>query len=284
MPGVNMPHKEQYWTEDQIVKLKELYSNTDSPLKLDVFAESIGKCKSNVCRKARQLGLKTNYSRSKGKLPIGQLSPGRKRRAELALMAPEEKKKDIHELLSYNAKQRIKEFGHPRDGKRVIRTCPACGVFFDVEASNPKTHCSMECARKELRPNRNTFSRGKSGRRADLSNQYFRSRYEANYARYLNLLIKNGEVVKWEYEPDTFWFEKIKRGVRSYTPDFKITFKGGAIEYHEVKGWDYPKGKTARKRMAKYYPKIKLVLIDAEFFKDARRKGWYKLIQGWETA
>ena len=129
----------------------------------------------------------------------------------------------------------------------------------------------------------NMYSRGKGGKRKDLGDVYFRSSYEANYARYLNFLIDNGEdIAKWEYEPSTFEFKSIKRGVRFYTPDFKITFKDGRTEYHEVKGWDYPSGVTARKRMVKYYPHIKLVLVGEEFFKTIRAQGFHRLIANWE--
>ena len=41
---------------------------------------------------------------------------------------------------------------------------------------------------------------------------YARSRWEANYARYLEWLRANGSIAKWEHEPETFWFEGIKRG------------------------------------------------------------------------
>jgi len=120
------------------------------------------------------------------------------------------------------------------------------------------------------------------GRRRDLGDKFFRSRWEANYARYLNWLITQKIVVSWEYEPDTFEFKNIKRGTRFYTPDFRITFADNSIEYHEVKGWDYPKGKTARKRFAKYYPKLKLILIDSDWFKAIKRQGIDKLIADWE--
>ena len=123
----------------------------------------------------------------------------------------------------------------------------------------------------------------KSGRRADLDDKYFRSSYESNYARYLNFLIANHQdILKWEYEVDHFEFEKIKHGTRMYTPDFKVYFQDGHIEYHEVKGWDYPRGITARKRFAKYYPHLKLILIDRDFFKAFHRQGGDRLIPGWE--
>ncbi len=120
------------------------------------------------------------------------------------------------------------------------------------------------------------------GRRRDLGDRYFRSRWEANYARYLNFLISHSHIASWEYEPDTFEFKGIKRGTRFYTPDFKVFDVDGSFEYHEVKGWDYPKGKTARKRFMKYYPQYKLILIDAEWFKAAKRQGLDKLVDNWE--
>lgn len=155
------------------------------------------------------------------------------------------------------------------------------GKFFEVQASKKRKYCSSLCAMRRERGNFN-FTRGKGGRRQDLGNIYFRSSYEANYARFLNLLVRLKEIKGWKFEPDTFWFEKIKRGVRSYTPDFKIFNNDNSIEYHEVKGWDYPRGKTARKRMAKYYPKVALKLVDEEFFKEIHRKHLDKMIPNWE--
>jgi len=103
-------------------------------------------------------------------------------------------------------------------------------------------------------------------------NIYFRSSWEPNYALYLDFLIKQKQIKKWEYEVDTFWFEKIRRGVRSYKPDFKIFNNDNTIEYHEVKGWMNPKSKTKIKRMAKYYPEIKLIIIDSKSYKDIKKK------------
>ena len=51
---------------------------------------------------------------------------------------------------------------------------------------------------------------------------YFRSKWEANYALYLDFLVERGEIASWEYEVDVFMFEEIKLGTRSYRPDFKI--------------------------------------------------------------
>ena len=261
------------WTEKEIEKLVELYSS-DGRIELAAFAKSINRNKANVCRKARQLGLKTTYHRIKTfeeRSPMVQARILRQRRTPEA----------VHEARSFKARERIKRYGHPR-GFRELRICPTCGRFFDVEHSNPKRYCNRECSYKRPR-SVNMYSRGKGGKRKDLGNVYFRSRYEANYARYLNfLMVKGNDIARWEYEPDTFEFSKIKRGIRFYTPDFKVTFKSGHIEYHEVKGWDYPRGVTARKRMAKYYPHIKLVLVGEEFFKAVRIQGFHRLIDNWE--
>lgn len=124
-------------------------------------------------------------------------------------------------------------------------------------------------------------ARSKGGKRADLGNQYFRSIWEANYARYLNWLIKQGVIKAWEYEPETFEFHRIRRGNRFYTPDFRITNNDGSQEYHEVKGYMDASSRTKLARMARYYPALKIVLIDAEAYAAiaAQVKG---LIPGWE--
>lgn len=124
--------------------------------------------------------------------------------------------------------------------------------------------------------------RSKAGKREDLGGLYVRSSWEANYCRYLNWLIKMGEIKSWEYEPDTFEFEKIKRGSRFYTPDFKIYENDGRIIYHEIKGWMDPKSKTKLKRMAKYYPEIKIILIDKDAYY-AIAKQVKNFIPHWET-
>lgn len=84
------------------------------------------------------------------------------------------------------------------------------------------------------------------GRREDL-NQFFRSNWESNVARWFNHQDK-----AWQYEPKVFSFldHGIKRGTVSYCPDFKV----GTL-WVEVKGFLDPKGKTAIKRFRRFYPK-----------------------------
>lgn len=126
------------------------------------------------------------------------------------------------------------------------------------------------------------YNRTAGGKRADLDNVYFRSSWEANYARFLNLIRNNGDIDRWEYEPHVFFFEAIKQGTRTYKPDFKVYLKNGSYEWHEVKGWMDNKSKTRLSRMAKYYPEEKIILIDESWFRSAYRKGLNKLIPHWE--
>lgn len=110
--------------------------------------------------------------------------------------------------------------------------------------------------------------------------KYYRSRWEANYARYLEWLKINGQIKEWSHEPKTFWFEKIRRGTKSYLPDFLVTENDGSEAYHEVKGWMDNRSKTKLKRMAKYYPEVKLVLIEAKVY-NAIKKSMSKVIPDW---
>lgn len=101
---------------------------------------------------------------------------------------------------------------------------------------------------------------------------YFRSKWEANYALYLDFLVSKGYIKTWEFEPDCIMFEQIKLGTRSYRPDFKVFLNSGLWEYHEVKGYMDNRSITKLKRMAKYYPEIKLILIDKPVYEDIRKK------------
>jgi len=101
---------------------------------------------------------------------------------------------------------------------------------------------------------------------------YFRSRWEANYARYLQSLKDLGEISSWDHEAETFWFEKILRGCRSYLPDFRVALSDGSVEYHEVKGWMDSRSRTVLNRMRIYHPKIIIKIIDESWFRENREK------------
>ena len=131
----------------------------------------------------------------------------------------------------------------------------------------------------QMTPAESVYSKTKGGMREDLG-LYFRSSWEANIARYFNLLVKHGKILKWEYEAERFDFLQIKRGCRSYCPDFRITRTDGGTYYVEVKGWMDAKSKTRLDRMKRYYPQVEIELIDEKRYKEIRK--WAKIIPGWE--
>jgi len=110
---------------------------------------------------------------------------------------------------------------------------------------------------------------------------YARSRWEANYARYLEWLRARGNLKSWEHEPKTFWFEGIRRGVVSYLPDFEVVTNSGKTEYHEVKGWMDAKSVTKIKRMAFHFPDVRLIVIAAKQYREIGKKVG-RIIEGWE--
>lgn len=130
------------------------------------------------------------------------------------------------------------------------------------------------------RPAEATHTRARGGRRADLDDRYFRSAWEANYARWLNYLTAIGQIAGWEYEPRTFEFP-VSRGNRFYTPDFRVAFPDGRHEWHEVKGWMDDNSKVKLKRFAKHYPTEVLVLIDAPVYRSIAANA-AALVDGWE--
>jgi len=116
--------------------------------------------------------------------------------------------------------------------------------------------------------------------------KYYRSRWEANYARWLERERLEGRIQKWAHEPTTFWFEGIKRGVNNYLPDFQVVYppdEAGNVkeEYHEVKGWMDAKSATKIKRMAKFHPNVILVIVDTKVYKKLEKE-CCATIEGWE--
>lgn len=111
---------------------------------------------------------------------------------------------------------------------------------------------------------------------------FYRSRWESNYAYYLEWLKGQGLIKEWEHEPVTFWFEKIKRGVRSYLIDFRVTENDGRQIYHEIKGWMDSRSKTKLKRMAKYYPEVKIIVIDSKGYAAIAAKV-SRIVPGWDS-
>lgn len=182
--------------------------------------------------------------------------------------------------------------GGRNKGKWLVprKACEACGTLFYAPPSGLKRgqhrFCSNGCRTRDFSMHPERYpqigsKRGNTGKRPDLGNQFFRSSWEANYARYLNWLIGIGEIQSWAYETETYEFVGIKRGTRFYTPDFIIINKLGDTERHELKGYMDQRSRTKLARMAKYYPDIKITLIDKKQYY-ALAKQVSKCIPNWE--
>lgn len=110
---------------------------------------------------------------------------------------------------------------------------------------------------------------------------FLRSSWEYNYALYLQYLKENNKIKDWGYETDLFWFDGIKRGCVSYTPDFKITRLDDTIYFIEIKGWMNARSKTKLKRMAKYHPEVELKLVDSKAYREFAKE-WKDKLKNWE--
>lgn len=271
------------WTEFELEKLRRLYSCAGGgPLRLDRLAAELGRGKANVCRKAAELGL-TNRRRAKNAqlaLPkYGSSKPG----------DPERRAAMSRRVRAHFAKQ-----GHPRGmlGKKHTH-----GVLAKLSAasrrawSDPMSGLNSEESRarrarqsSKLWSSRarseNTFSRCRRGARADLGGVWFRSAWEANYARFLNREKAAGRVLAWEFEPVVF---RIDEG-SSYTPDFRVWLPGWVHEWHEVKGWLTAKGAAKLEGMARVYPLELVRVIGPAWFKAARKSGLSTELEGWEKS
>lgn len=109
---------------------------------------------------------------------------------------------------------------------------------------------------------------------------YFRSLWEANFAFYLEWKKKQGFLKEWAHEPQTFWFDKIRRGCVSYLPDFRIDYFDGTHSWVEVKGFMDSRSRTKLKRFKKYYPQEEMKVVDGSWFRKTGAK-LALLVPGW---
>lgn len=277
---LGMASKNRPWSDEDLRRLNDAYAGASINRDVDLpgLAASLGRDKANVCRKARELGL-TQIARKR----VLKRADAPKYDSPEALRAAQ----------SEIAKRRIAENGHPRGalGMKHTEQTKAAIAMNSRKTWDAMTHEQrddlvfkrVKAKRDKGTPFPNPRGTWKAGwREVGLQRCYFRSRWEANYARYLEWLKCIGQIASWEHEPHTFWFEGIKRGVVSYLPDFRVTEKSGAIQWHEVKGWMDARSKTCIARMARYHPKELLIVVQEKQYNEIKRKV-STLIQGWES-
>ncbi len=112
-------------------------------------------------------------------------------------------------------------------------------------------------------------ARAKAGIRPDIDPDiYFYSRWEANYARILNL-----KKIKWIHQPKRF---KLKS--QYYTPDFYLL---KTKTYVEIKNFLAPYSQKRDQEFRELYPQEKLLLVLKDNYKKLERK-YAPLIKEWE--
>lgn len=88
------------------------------------------------------------------------------------------------------------------------------------------------------------------------TNDPYRNKWERRYAALLELKRLAGEILAWEYEPDTL----VAAGGTKYTPDFKVTRLDGSQVYHEVKGYTRSRDAVRMRECAAVSPLLILVV------------------------
>lgn len=274
------------WTEEEVAAVREAYTaRASEDIGIAGLAARLGRTLAAVHLKASKLGL-GNFARPKVKTPKGR--PNK--------YATEE---DLRAAQGQFRKEWIAKNGHPRGMLGLKHTAATLGrmsaASYRAWADPTSKHhaegrgdrqaaLNYARVRKQIASGNRpiSYTRAAGGRRPDLGDTYFRSSWEANYARYLNLLKARGEILDWAYEWKTFEFEPIKRGSKFYTPDFRVVFPDHHHEWHEVKGWMDQKSRTKLARMARYFPEEVVKVIGVDWFRQAQRGGLDGIVPGWE--
>lgn len=266
------------WTNVEIELLRLAYAMPDG-FDIAVIAKSFGRTHAAVACKADELGLCSG----RGKHIVTESA-----RKNMSVAQKEvTSRPGVKEERSSQVAASIKANGHPRGmlGKHHTQEARDAISRFHSGKKAPRDRVEKQMATRisrygSLAPKTTRGSWKAAWHEIGGVRFFARSKWESNYAHYLEWRRSKGEILKWEHEPETFWFKGVKRGVVSYLPDFRVTFPCGRVEYHEVKGWMDSKSVTKIKRMAKYHPTTTLVVIDSKRYRALDRQ-LSKIVQGW---
>jgi len=286
------------WSQEQVDFLVEHYPKIGR----DECALALGMTKAQIRAKASRLQLKARGKseawKEKNKTH-GQKLIGRKRPDQSLIMkslhaqGKLKKTEEQKAAIGLKIKKYIAENGHPRGAlgmthsEKTRQLIGQKSVATWASFTDEQRQASIEKAtRTRVANNSYTQPRPQASWKAAWHEiggirKYYRSKWESNYAYYLQWLKEKGEILDWKHEPKVFWFEGVKRGTVSYLPDFLVIEKNGKEAYHEVKGWMDDRSKTKIRRMAKYHPNVTLVVIDKKAY-EAIRKTVSKVVKGWE--
>lgn len=273
------------WSEGDIAFLRENYPQHG----VRFCAQKLDRSTKAVRQKSSDLGLRldTNsefyreWQSRAAKSKIGKKRPAqaevmRRTHADgkFAAAMTEERRRKIGE----RTKEMWKQNGHPRGALGMKHTEETKKKISEAGKAAFSKMTEEDWCKRTMKAQKTRVANGTQHTRPHATwkaawreiggkKKYYRSRWEANYARILEWRLLQGDIAKWEHEPLTFWFEGVKRGCVSYLPDFRVTYADGKIEYHEVKGWMDAKSKIKIKRMAKYHPEVTLIVINGKQYK-----------------
>lgn len=289
-----------FWTDERVAFLFEHYQSKGR----DWCAEQLGATSSQVRQKTSRLQLKSLRNSDAHRAASAKHAlalTGKKRPEQSAVMlrlhAEGKLDKTPAQCAAIGAatRKRIAEHGHPRGALGMKHTDEAKAIIGTKAAqawanTTEQQRYERLVAQMKTREANGTIANERPNtswragwREIGGVRKYYRSQWEANYAHYLQWLKEKGQIADWKHEPKTFWFEGIRRGSVSYLPDFWVKENSGAESYHEVKGWMDDRSKTKIKRMAKYHPTVKLVVIDTKGYR-ALKASLMGLVPGWEQS
>ncbi len=300
IPLVPVPKgRSRVWSNEEVKWLKTYYPNKGKMF----CARCLGREEGSVRWKASDLGLKENPNGESRKKWIERVKcsararKGQKRPAQAEVMRNNHRQgkmkqtPEMRKRIGEATKKRLREKGHPKgmlgkhhSEKTKARLRETSKMTWDrMTEEEKRKHILKQLKGKDGRPPNKPHGSWKAGWREFGGKRcYYRSRWEANFGRYLQMLKEQGQIKDWMHEPKAFWFDKIKRGVLSYLPDFLVIENDDTEIYYEVKGWMDDRSKTKLQRMKKYYPDVTLRLVDAKSYRRlaARVKA---LIPEWES-
>ena len=112
---------------------------------------------------------------------------------------------------------------------------------------------------------------GKGGKRKDLNGQYFRSKWEANFARVLNYWN-----IPWKYEPKRF-----NLGDCTYCPDFKVYDPKAGEYFVEIIGFFDDIHKKKLGLFSEKFPSERIQVINKNVYEDLKSE-FKEKIKEWE--
>lgn len=195
--------------------------------------------------------------------------------------------------IGIRVKQYWKEHGHPRGmlgKKHNEKTLLKMGVSIKKSWAN-KTPQQLEAFSRRASArtiltcaqSRRTASWRSEWREIGEHRIFFRSSWEANYARYLQLRKERGEIKEWSHEPERFPFPFSRKceGCASYLPDFKIYNNDGTSYFVEVKGWMDKRSVLAIEKMKEFFPLVQVVVVCKDEYIELSKR-YSNEIEAWE--